>query len=309
MEHRTADHTKEMEMHRLIALLSRHPDILLPCRSSRWSNSGWVTPASQFPRQFEITFALSGERHATMRGKRHSFHPGDFHFHDCEEACRCHQGKFSYSYIIFTLDRTHPAYPHMQHSFADHFRRLHVVGKDDYALPQPKIEELFLRVSQELIARPEWFSTSATLLLIQLLIELQRSMKTKRHPEYNRYAKYSAIVADVIAYLEEHLDQDIDLDRLESRYRLNSRYLNRLFKGVTGKPIFQYQKTLKIEKAKKLLQNHSMSLTDIALELGMSSSQYFSYFFKKYAGIPPKQYRSLSAVTSANESDTWPESN
>lgn len=282
------------QLNRLIALLHKHMDIVLPYRSSRWSNSGWTTPSPDMPGQFEITFALSGVRRETMRGASRDVHPGDVHFHDCAEACVCHPGKFAYAYMIFTLDRSHPAHAHVHRSLTELFRGLHLFRKERYSLSPHRVEDLFLHISRELIARSAWSSASAALLLLQLLIELQRSLRTKHSPSFNRYAKYSAMAADLIAYMEQHLDQELYLDQVAARYGLNARYLNRLFKGVTGKPIFQYRQTLKIDKAKRLLHNDAAPLIDIALELGFASSQYFSSFFKTCTGMTPTQYRLLS---------------
>jgi len=50
---------------------------------------------------------------------------------------------------------------------------------------------------------------------------------------------------------------------------------------------------LRIAKAKELLWNSSKSITDIAMQTGFSSSQYFSRVFRKYAGMTPADYREM----------------
>jgi AraC-like DNA-binding protein len=156
-----------------------------------------------------------------------------------------------------------------------------------------------MKFSKVFITNTKWTKLSINLYLIQLLIELNNSLSINA-PIFKRYANYIWLVTDLINYLDENLDQKFYLDDLEVRYRLNGRYLNRIFKGTTGLAIFQYQQKLKVEKAKKLLQSLNLPITDIALTLGFESSQYFSYFFKKSTGLTPTQFRMLSNTTTSN---------
>ena len=53
----------------------------------------------------------------------------------------------------------------------------------------------------------------------------------------------------------------------------------------------EYGLRLKIEKANHLLNANKRSITDIAYDLGFSSSQYFATVFKRYQSITPGEYR------------------
>ncbi len=119
-------------IHNLIDLMSSNIDLIRPYRSSRWSNSGWETPNSATKTQFEIKLALSGTRYETMRGQTFAFQEGDLHFHDCEEESICHQGIFTYAYIIFTIDPSIQSFSHIYPLFARNFREIHVIKKKQY---------------------------------------------------------------------------------------------------------------------------------------------------------------------------------
>ena len=63
------------------------------------------------------------------------------------------------------------------------------------------------------------------------------------------------------------------------------------FKEHTGLAPNQYLLEVRIRKARELLTNTTLTVTAIAEETGFKSSFYFSRFFKKRAGLSPRQYR------------------
>lgn len=72
-----------------------------------------------------------------------------------------------------------------------------------------------------------------------------------------------------------------------------NRFINR-FRAYTGYSPMDYVNREKIHVAKRLLSDPSVSVTDIALSLDYSSTQYFATTFKKYTGMTPSQFRSES---------------
>ena len=53
----------------------------------------------------------------------------------------------------------------------------------------------------------------------------------------------------------------------------------------------EYMTMLRIERAKDLLKNTPVSISDIAMNVGYNSFQYFSLIFKKKTGVSPKDFR------------------
>jgi len=70
-------------------------------------------------------------------------------------------------------------------------------------------------------------------------------------------------------------------------------YLSNLFSAVEGITIEQYIINQKIEKVKELLMYHELSLSQIALQLGYSSTAHVSNQFKKLTGITPSAFKKL----------------
>ena len=71
-------------------------------------------------------------------------------------------------------------------------------------------------------------------------------------------------------------------------------YLSKLFSEVEGITIEQYLLLQKIEKVKELLHYNEMSLSQIAFDLGYSSTAHLSAQFKKLTGLTPTQFKNRS---------------
>jgi AraC-like DNA-binding protein len=72
--------------------------------------------------------------------------------------------------------------------------------------------------------------------------------------------------------------------------------ISRLFSGVEGITIEQFFNLQKIEKTKELLMYDEQSLSQIAFNLGYSSTQHLSNQFKKLTGMTPSQFKQLGAT-------------
>ncbi|MNJ01575.1 HTH-type transcriptional activator Btr [compost metagenome] len=63
------------------------------------------------------------------------------------------------------------------------------------------------------------------------------------------------------------------------------------FKKQRGQTIKEYITATRVEKAKELLADQERKLYEIALLVGIGDANYFTTFFKKYAGCTPSEYR------------------
>lgn len=73
-------------------------------------------------------------------------------------------------------------------------------------------------------------------------------------------------------------------------------YLSKLFSEVEGITIEQYLLLQKAEKVKELLHYNEMSLTQIAMDMGYSSTAHLSAQFKKLTGLTPTQFKQLGST-------------
>ncbi len=92
-------------------------------------------------------------------------------------------------------------------------------------------------------------------------------------------------------YIHEHFSEPITLDILATYLGLHKSYLCTIFKQTTKDSFCTYLNKVRIDESKKLLENTHLSMTDIALSVGFSSSSYFNTIFKKIVGKTPLEYR------------------
>lgn len=87
--------------------------------------------------------------------------------------------------------------------------------------------------------------------------------------------------------VDQQIDQPLTIRELSRKVGINECYLKKGFKALTGKTVHDYQQDLRISKAKELLQQQQMSVTDVANILGYSSISHFSTAFKRVTGMKP----------------------
>ena len=96
----------------------------------------------------------------------------------------------------------------------------------------------------------------------------------------------------VCAWLEQHFDQHVTLDQLSALAGWDKYRLIRAFTKERGITPYSYLVTLRVDRAKKLLERGCSPL-DAALETGFSDQSHFTNSFKKLIGLTPGQYGAI----------------
>ncbi|WP_168121792.1 AraC family transcriptional regulator [Paenibacillus sp. HB172176] len=103
------------------------------------------------------------------------------------------------------------------------------------------------------------------------------------------------ITAFVTDYLNNHLQEDINLDLVADKLNITPGYLSSYFKEKTGTNFSDYLNDLRIGRAKELLANLELRIQDVASEVGYHNVNSFIRMFKRYSGITPGEYRKRNA--------------
>jgi AraC family L-rhamnose operon regulatory protein RhaS len=104
---------------------------------------------------------------------------------------------------------------------------------------------------------------------------------------------YSASVRQALDMFHAHLARELTIEAVAREVGLSTGYLHEVFLRETGFTPANYHLRLRIDAAKRILIENSGPVTEAAMDLGFSSSQYFSTAFKKVVGLTPMQYRQL----------------
>lgn len=102
---------------------------------------------------------------------------------------------------------------------------------------------------------------------------------------------YIERVNQVIDYIEENLENKIDLDQLAGVASLSKYHFHRIFLSFTSESLYSFINRIRVEKAAALLLNPKRSITEIAFSCGFNDSATFSRAFKKHFKLSASEWK------------------
>ena len=130
------------------------------------------------------------------------------------------------------------------------------------------------------------------LLVLELFVLISRALKMEwENSIKNKSPKVKELIHVSVNYIQKNFERDISLKDIAQYVFLSSSYFTRAFKEEIGISPINYLLKVRVERAKELLKDTGMKISDIALSVGFSNQQRFNDIFKKYAGATPLQYR------------------
>jgi YesN/AraC family two-component response regulator len=115
--------------------------------------------------------------------------------------------------------------------------------------------------------------------------------------EYSRISKesvskpHSPIIHKCLQLISNRIYDRCTIEDIAIKLHISPDYLSQLFKKEMGVGMYSYILQMKIEEAKKLIDNSKFALSEIGDMLGFCNGAYFSNVFKKITGQSPKDYR------------------
>ena len=153
---------------------------------------------------------------------------------------------------------------------------------------QSEIEEL-LQLYKKTIPYREWhISAKINGILSHLLSLVTRSGSGKDTLPDN--------LSYLIQYMDSNFSRHLTLDDLSSFANVNKYYLSREFKRYTGFSPNDYLITLRINRAKLLLQTTDLTAAEIAANVGIRDQNNFIRLFRRKTGMTPIEFRRTFAL-------------
>lgn len=100
-------------------------------------------------------------------------------------------------------------------------------------------------------------------------------------------------VKKIADYIDTSFTEDIMLGSLSKKFNLSLGYLSALIKKETGKTYTDYVVGKRLQLAKELLNDSSLSIQEIVERVGYKDYFHFNKLFKKHYGITPSKYRKI----------------
>lgn len=105
-------------------------------------------------------------------------------------------------------------------------------------------------------------------------------------------------VEHALQYIQFNYNRNIQINDIVNYVGMNRSYFSQLFKQQMAVSPKEYLQQFRMDKAKSLLDDSALSVTDIATSVGYSDPFTFSKSFKKLVGQSPREYRNRRAVPS-----------
>ncbi|MCH3918833.1 MAG: AraC family transcriptional regulator, partial [Spirochaetia bacterium] len=101
----------------------------------------------------------------------------------------------------------------------------------------------------------------------------------------------------VLQHIDTHYTGKITIAELAAIVHMTVYHFCRMFKQLTGKTMTDYLNGLRLEKSTDYLAERDLNITEIALECGFDSVNYYSRLFRRYYHVSPTEFRKHSMET------------
>ncbi len=105
------------------------------------------------------------------------------------------------------------------------------------------------------------------------------------------------VIAKAKQYIEAHYTEELSLGQVAAAVHMSLFYFCKVFKKATGINFTEFVSRTRTEKAKNLLLNPNLRVSEIAYEVGFQSLTHFNRIFKKVVGQSPTEYREQLPAT------------
>jgi len=247
----------------------------------------------KFPNHFHdyyvIGFIESGERCLSCKNREYTIEPGDlllFNPHDNHTCEQINGGTLDYRCINVPPETmSKAAFEITGKEYLPYFSPA-VIFHSELASLLRELHMIIMEEEKDFRKEEIFF-----FLLEQLIKEFSEEGIEPSLAEENRETRI------ICNFLEENYMKNITLDELSELTGLSKYYLLRSFTKQKGISPYRYLETIRIDRAKKLLEQGVLPI-EAALQTGFADQSHFSNFFKKFIGLTPKQYMNIFTDTS-----------
>ncbi len=168
--------------------------------------------------------------------------------------------------------------------------------------PYPNCDILFTTFERLLASPPPsmpkpLLKASIENLLLRLLLDILSLAGRSTHQSC------SPAIQRALAYLSAQVSDSVSLQKVARAAGTSESYLKVHFSKEIGMTPMEHLMWLRIEKAKRHLQETKEPITELAFRLGFLTSQHFATVFKRLTGVTPKDYRAMSTAILPSESE------
>jgi AraC family transcriptional regulator len=172
-----------------------------------------------------------------------------------------------------------------------HGRQIELIGRVGFE--DPTTSRLM-----EMLGREAALNDSASRLFVEQAVDLLCIQLVRGHSTIGTLVELAPRrgladwqVRRVTNYMQDHLDQEISLEEVAALVGLSRFHFCTAFRLATRQSPHQWLTALRIGRARQLLAEPSLPITEIALAVGYQTPSAFAASFRKMAGVTPSEFR------------------
>lgn len=145
------------------------------------------------------------------------------------------------------------------------------------------------RILQLDATRPDSMELQLQICILSIWQQIYEHVEHQRESMHND--KDTERIRKIIEFIQMHYMENITLEMLAGEVHLCKSESCRMFKRYMSETMFDYLNRYRIERSLELLRNRSLSVTQVAEQVGFASPGYFSRIFRERMGVTPLAYR------------------
>lgn len=230
---------------------------------------------------WELTYIDSGELITNVDGKEYVLGPQEFIFY-APGQIHTQTSKKSCSYLMVEFKMDIP----------DDDTRLLIDRKISIGQKQAEILTHFLKMSddEKISYLSELLSSAIQMFVIVTLANLTNPSTLKRRSTSMQTNYHNEMISEIVLYINENIYSNITVEDLCYKFSLSRSTLQTLFNDNLNVGPKEYICNQKFSKAKQLIKESALSISEISDVCGFSSIHYFSRKFKERYGMTPTAY-------------------
>ncbi len=160
-----------------------------------------------------------------------------------------------------------------------------------------KLQAALTAIRNEMIDGAAGWREVVNSLVQQLVVYLLRShvnLKRSEELELSRVGIVDRRLRRAIEFIHDHCARELSLAEIAAAAYLSEFHFARLFKKITGTTPHAYLAAIRIERARKLLAETDLAITEIGARVGYHSQSHFTKIFRETTGLTPHAFRAAA---------------